>query len=53
MKRPTNAVLLGPAHPYRGGLADFDHLLARALNRAGIPCRLYTFTLQYLSLIHI
>ena len=25
MKRPTNAVLLGPAHPYRGGLADFDH----------------------------
>ena len=37
MKRPTNAVLLGPAHPYRGGLADFDHLLARALNRAGMP----------------
>ena len=51
MKRPTNAVLLGPAHPYRGGLADFDHLLARALNRAGIPCRLYTFTLQYPSFL--
>ncbi len=39
--------LIGPAHPYRGGIADFNHALATALEKDGHECRIYTFSLQY------
>lgn len=38
---------LGPAHPYRGGLAAFNERLARALQAEGHTVELLTFTLQY------
>jgi glycosyltransferase involved in cell wall biosynthesis len=39
--------LLGPAYPYRGGLAAFNERLAYALQAAGHQVTLVTFTLQY------
>lgn len=40
-------LLLGPAYPYRGGLAAFNESLAYALQSAGYQVELITFTLQY------
>ena len=40
-------VLLGTAHPYRGGLAAFNERLAEALVEAGHWVEVVTFTLQY------
>lgn len=39
--------LLGPAWPYRGGIAAFNERLAHQLQAEGHDVRLYTFTLQY------
>jgi glycosyltransferase involved in cell wall biosynthesis len=43
----VNVVLVGPAHPLRGGLASFDQRLAKAFNDQGDPCSIYSFSLQY------
>ena len=40
-------LLLGPAHPYRGGLATFNERLAEELVAAGHEVEVVTFTLQY------
>lgn len=40
-------LLLGPAYPYRGGLAAFNESLAYALQDAGYQVELITYTLQY------
>ncbi len=40
-------LLLGPAYPYRGGLAAFNESLAYALQSAGHQVELVTYTLQY------
>lgn len=42
-------VILGPAFPFRGGLAAFNERLAREYQKAGHEVKLYTFTLQYPS----
>lgn len=39
--------ILGPAWPYRGGIAAFNERLARQLQSEGHEVRLYTYTLQY------
>jgi glycosyltransferase involved in cell wall biosynthesis len=44
-------VLIGPAYPYRGGLASYNERLARALLEAGHRVSLYTFTVQYPRLL--
>lgn len=44
-------VILGPAHPFRGGIADTNEALARAMQRAGHEVHLVTFTVQYPSLL--
>ncbi|MBI9034052.1 MAG: glycosyltransferase [Bacteroidales bacterium] len=41
------AVIIGPAHPYRGGIADTNESLGRALQRAGYDVEMITFSLQY------
>lgn len=38
---------IGPAYPYRGGIAHFTELTARALHAAGHKPALYTFQRQY------
>ena len=40
-------IVLGPAHPYRGGIAAFDERLARQFMAEGHDVEVYTFTLQY------
>ncbi len=40
-------VIIGPAHPLRGGLASFDERLARAFLQNGDEATIYTFSLQY------
>lgn len=39
--------ILGPAWPYRGGIAAFNERLAHQLQAEGHEVSLYTFTLQY------
>ncbi|MET0242619.1 MAG: hypothetical protein ABW174_04085 [Flavitalea sp.] len=41
---PLNVVLIGPAHPLRGGLASFDQRLAKAFNEQGDHCVIYSFS---------
>lgn len=43
--------VLGPAHPYRGGLASIMEILARTFQRRGNQVDIKTFTLQYPSLL--
>jgi len=40
-------IIIGPAHPLRGGLATFDHRLAREFIDRGNDCEIYSFSLQY------
>jgi len=40
-------VLLGPAHPYRGGLASYNERLAQQFIIEGNETEILTFTLQY------
>jgi glycosyltransferase involved in cell wall biosynthesis len=40
-------VIIGPAHPLRGGLASFDERLARQFQSEGCDTVIYTFSLQY------
>ena len=41
------AIIIGPAHPLRGGLASFDERLARQFQYDGFDTTIYTFSLQY------
>lgn len=44
-------VIIGPAHPLRGGLATFNQRLAKEFNDRGDHCSIYSFSLQYPSFI--
>jgi glycosyltransferase involved in cell wall biosynthesis len=46
-----NIALIGPAFPLRGGIADFNEALARALEKAGHRVRVHSFYLQYPRLL--
>lgn len=43
--------ILGPAHPYRGGLAAIMETMARVFRRRGHEVKIDTFTRQYPSLL--
>jgi hypothetical protein len=43
----SKVVIIGPAHPLRGGLASFDERLARQFIKEGNETIIYTFSLQY------
>jgi glycosyltransferase involved in cell wall biosynthesis len=45
--QPKKAIIIGPAHPLRGGLASFDERLARQFQQEGFETTIYTFSLQY------
>ena len=48
MSQPLNKiVIVGPAHPYRGGIATFSERLARQFQAEGKEVEMFTFTLQY------
>lgn len=40
-------VIIGPAYPFRGGIADTNEALCRTLQQKGHETRIVTFTLQY------
>jgi D-inositol-3-phosphate glycosyltransferase len=40
-------ILIGPAFPLRGGIANFNEALCRALVKAGHEAKIYSFTVQY------
>ncbi|MCM1150570.1 MAG: glycosyltransferase [Alistipes sp.] len=43
--------ILGPAHPYRGGLASIMETMARVFRQRGAEVRIRTFTRQYPALL--
>ena len=44
-------ILIGPAHPLRGGLATFNHRLAKQFIDEGFDCTIYSYSLQYPSFL--
>jgi len=40
-------LILGTAHPFRGGLAAYNERLALQFISEGVPAEIFTFTLQY------
>jgi glycosyltransferase involved in cell wall biosynthesis len=44
-------IIIGPAHPLRGGLATFNHRLAKEFMDEGNECSLVSFSLQYPSFL--
>ena len=51
MVSPLDLVLLGPAPPYRGGIADTQVHFAKALQKQKKSVELWTFTTLYPTLI--
>lgn len=49
MAQAQKIVIIGPAHPIRGGLAAFNERLARELMAQGHDVEIHTFTFQYPS----
>ena len=46
-----SVVIIGPAHPLRGGLASYDERLAKAFMDKGYNTAIYTFSYQYPSFL--
>lgn len=46
-----NIVIIGPAHPYRGGIALFNERLAKAFQENNHSVEIITFKLQYPSIL--
>lgn len=40
-------IIIGPAFPLRGGIANFNEAFCRAMNVAGIDTKIISFSLQY------
>ncbi len=49
-KETTKVIIIGPAHPLRGGLATFDHRLCKEFSDQGDDCMIYSYSLQYPSI---
>lgn len=47
----SKIVLVGPAPPYRGGIADFNEALANELIVQGNEVEIISFSLQYPSFL--
>ncbi len=43
----SRIIIIGPAYPLRGGIANFNEALCRALNSDGDNCSITSFSLQY------
>ncbi len=46
-KQPLNVLFIGPAYPYRGGIASFIHRLAEEFEDNDHQVKINTFTFQY------
>lgn len=45
--KKQKVIIVGPAFPLRGGIANFNEALCRAMNVAGIDTKIISFSLQY------
>jgi D-inositol-3-phosphate glycosyltransferase len=46
-----DCLILGPAYPYRGGIADTNHAFAKELTKQGETTEIWTFTKLYPNII--
>jgi len=44
-------IIIGPAFPLRGGIANFNNSLCKAFVKAGIDSKIFSFSLQYPSFL--
>jgi glycosyltransferase involved in cell wall biosynthesis len=51
MAAKRKIIIIGPAHPLRGGLATFDQRLCRQFKDEGNDCSIFSFSLQYPSFL--
>lgn len=51
MNNQDPIILVGPAHPLRGGIADFNESFALSIREAGIPTKIVGFYLQYPNIL--
>ncbi len=51
MNKPKKIVIIGPAHPLRGGLASYNERLSREFIAHGYESTIFTFSLQYPAFI--
>jgi len=47
----SKVIIIGPAHPLRGGLATFNQRLAKEFTDEGYNASIYSFSLQYPSFL--
>jgi glycosyltransferase involved in cell wall biosynthesis len=47
----AKVIIIGPAHPLRGGLATFNQRLAKQFSDEGHECSIVSFSLQYPSFL--
>jgi glycosyltransferase involved in cell wall biosynthesis len=47
----SRVIIIGPAYPLRGGLATFDQRLCKEFSNHGNDCSIYSFSLQYPSIL--
>jgi len=47
----SKIIIIGPAHPLRGGLASYDERLAKEFISQGFDTTIYTFSYQYPSFL--
>jgi glycosyltransferase involved in cell wall biosynthesis len=47
----NHVIIIGPAHPLRGGLASFNERLAKQFQQEGYRVSIFTFSLQYPSFL--
>ena len=45
--KTASCIIVGPAFPLRGGIADFNEALCKAMNEEGIRTSIVSFYLQY------
>lgn len=45
--KKQKVIIVGPAFPLRGGIANFNEALCRAFRQAGINAKIISFSLQY------
>jgi glycosyltransferase involved in cell wall biosynthesis len=51
MDMKKKVIIIGPAHPLRGGLATFDQRLCQQFLDEGYDCSIFSFSLQYPSFL--
>ncbi len=49
--KKSKVIIIGPAFPFRGGIANFNNALAQTYHNQGYDVQVYSFSLQYPSFL--